>query len=200
MHNFKLGLAALVIAAAPAAWADGHAGGWTLDGANSVISFGSIKNDYTGEAHTFSDLSGRVSADGVATVEIGLGSVQTNIDIRNERIIEHVFQNAPTATLTAQVDMAAFDGLAVGESTVTEIEGDVSLLGVDAPVWMDVFVMRLDEENVMVTTQSMMFISTEDLGIEAGIDKLQELASLDGITRTSPVTFRLMFNAGSTES
>lgn len=196
MHKFKLALAATLIAAAPAAWADG----WTLDGSNSVVSFGSIKNKYNGEAHTFSDLSGSVSADGMAEVAIGLGSLQTNIDIRNERMIEHVFQNAPSAMLKAQVDMAAFNGLAVGESTVTEIEGDVSLLGAEAPVYMDVFVMRLDEENVMVTTHSMMFVTTEDLGIEAGIDKLQELASLDGITRTTPVTFRLMFNAASTES
>lgn len=173
---------------------------WTLNGSNSVISFGSVKNNYNGEAHTFSDLSGTVTEDGTATVEIGLASVQTNIDIRNERLIEHVFKKAATATLNAQVDMAAFNSLAVGESTVTEIEGDVSLLGVDAPVWMDVFVMRLDEENVMVTTNSMMFVSTEDLGVDAGIDTLQELASLDGITRTTPVTFRLMFSSASTES
>ena len=155
---------------------------WTLNGNNSVISFGSIKNNYNGEAHTFSDLSGSVSADGTATVEIGLASVQTNIDIRNERMIEHVFQKAATATLNATVDMAAFEGLAVGESTVTEIEGDVSLLGTETPVYMDVFVMRLDEENVMVSTQSMMFVSTEDLGVDAAIDILQDLASLDGIT------------------
>ncbi|MEL6574097.1 MAG: YceI family protein [Pseudomonadota bacterium] len=173
---------------------------WTLNGSNSVISFGSVKNNYNGEAHTFSDLTGTVTEDGTAKVEIGLASVQTNIDIRNERMIEHVFKKAATATLNAQVDMTAFNSLAVGESTVTEIEGDVSLLGVDAPVWMDVFVMRLDEETVMVTTNSMMFVSTEDLGVDAGIDTLQELASLDGITRTTPVTFRLMFNAGSTES
>ncbi len=173
---------------------------WTLNGSNSVISFGSVKNNYNGEAHTFSDLSGTVTEDGKATVEIGLASVNTNIDIRNERMIEHVFKKAATATLNAQVDMAAFTSLAVGESTVSEIEGDVSLLGVEAPVWMDVFVMRLDEDKVMVTTNSMMFVSTEDLGVDAGIDTLQELASLEGITRTTPVTFRLMFSAGSTES
>ena len=196
MRKFNQALAAIVMMAATGASAEG----WTLDGGNSVVSFGSIKNDYNGEAHTFSDLSGTVAPDGTATVEIGLASVQTNIDIRNERMIEHVFQNAPTATLKAKVDMTAFEGLAIGESTVTEIEGDVSLLGVDAPVYMDVFVMRLDDENVMVTTHSMMFVSTEDLGIDAGIDTLQELAGLDGITRTTPVTFRLMFNAGSAES
>lgn len=200
MRKFKLALAAFAVCTATSTLADGHADGWVLDGDQSVVSFGSIKKDNLGEAHTFSGLTGSVSADGMAEVEIDLGTVQTNIDIRNERMIEHVFQNAPTATLKAQIDMADFDGLAAGESTVVEIDGDVVLLGVEAPVYMDVFVMRLDDKNVMVTTHSMMFISTEELGVNDGIDKLMELADLPGITRASPVTFRLMFNTGSTES
>ncbi|MDX8347110.1 YceI family protein [Cognatiyoonia sp. IB215446] len=200
MRNFKLPAAAIVIGLGTAAFADGHAGGWVLNGEQSVVSFGSIKNDDTGEAHTFSGLTGSVSPDGMASVEIDLNSLETNIDIRNERMIEHVFKNAPSATLKAQVDMADFDGLAVGESTVTEIDGDVVFLGVEAPVYMDVFVMRLDAENVIVTTQSMMFISTDELEINEGIDMLQELASLDSITRTAPVSFRLMFSAGATQS
>ena len=36
-------------------------------------------------------------------------------------------------------------------------------------------------------------LSTEDAGIDQGIDKLQELASLDSITRVSPVSLRLIF-------
>ena len=200
MRNFKLAATAIVIGLGTGAYADGHAGGWVLNGDQSVVSFGSVKGNVTGEAHTFTGLTGSVSADGMATVEIDLNSVETNIDIRNERMIEHVFKNAPSATLKAQVDMADFDGLAVGESTVTEIDGDVVFLGVEAPVYMDVFVMRTDEQNVMVTTNSMMFISTDELEINEGIDMLKELASLDQITRTVPVTFRLMFSAGSTES
>ena len=196
MRNFKLAIAALAITSATGASAEG----WVLNGDQSVVGFGSIKSDDTGEAHTFSGLSGTVSKEGVAEVEIDLGTVDTNIDIRNDRMTEYVFQNAPTATLKAQVDMADFNGLAVGESTVTEIDGDLVLLGLETPVYMDVFVMRLDEENVMVTTNSMMFVSTEELGVNEGIDKLMELASLPDITRAAPVTFRLMFNSGATES
>ena len=200
MRKFKLAVAAISISMATGTWADGHAGGWVLNGDQSVVSFGSIKNDTNGEAHTFTGLSGSVSADGMATVDIDLNSVNTQIEIRDERMVEHVFKNAPSATLKAEIDMAALEGLAVGESTVTEIDGDVAFLGVEAPVYMDVYVMRLDDENVMVTTNSMMFISAEELEINDGIDTLMELAGLDGITRTSPVTFRLMFSAGSTES
>ena len=36
-------------------------------------------------------------------------------------------------------------------------------------------------------------LTTEDLGIDAGIDTLQELASLESITRVTPVTLRFVF-------
>ena len=36
-------------------------------------------------------------------------------------------------------------------------------------------------------------VSTDELGIDAGIDKLMELAGLPGITRVAPVTIRMVF-------
>ena len=56
--------------------------------------------------------------------------------------------------------------------------------------------MRLSESQVLVDSNGMVMLSTEDAEIDAGIDKLQELASLDGITRVSPVSLRLVFNSG----
>ncbi len=168
---------------------------WTLDSDRSVLGFGSIKNDDTGEAHVFQRLSGSVNDDGQAVIDIDLTSVETNIDIRNERMQEHVFGPATTATLTAKVDMDQIAALRVGDSTVTEIEGDVGFLGQDIPVFLDVFIMRMSEDQVLVTTNSMLFVSTEEAGINAGIDTLMEIAGLDGITRTFPVTLRLIFDA-----
>ena len=189
-------VAALGFAATPTI-ADGHAGGWVLDPELSNISFGSIKNDYVGESHTFGKTSGTVSADGAVTIELGLGSVQTNIDIRNERMVEFVFNNAPNATITAAIDMEALNALPVGGSTTLDTEGTLSLLGVENDLEASFFVMRLSDDQVLVDSNGMVMLSTEDAEIDAGIDKLQELASLDGITRVSPVTLRLIFNAGS---
>ena len=168
---------------------------WTLDSDASVVGFGSVKNDTTGEAHTISGVSGTVATDGTVSVALDLTTVQTNIDIRNERIGEHVFTNEATATLTASVDIAAMEALGVGEHMVTEVEGDLNLLGKAIPVYLDMFIMRTGEGQVLATSQSMLFVSTEDAGIDAGIDVLQELASLSGITRTFPVTLRFLFNA-----
>lgn len=177
-----------------------QADSWTLDGAASKLAFGSIKFNDTGEVHSFGGLDGTVGKDGAVTLGIDLGSVETNIDIRNERMIEFVFKNAPKATVSAQIDMSAMDALGVGESTVIEADGIVSLVGTEVDLYGDLFVMRLAEDKVMVTTDSMIFLSTADAGIDGGVDKLKELASLDAIARAVPVTMRLMFDADGSSS
>ncbi|WP_299957714.1 cytochrome c family protein [uncultured Roseobacter sp.] len=194
IRNALIGLCTLGLATT--ALADGHtATSWTLDGATSKIAFGSIKKDTVGEVHSFETLSGTVTPDGTARIEIALNSVQTNIDIRNERMVEHVFQNAPTATLDAMIDMSEVGGLAIGETTVIDVEGVLSLVGINVDIETEMFVARLSNTAVMVTTNDMLFLSTEDAGIDAGVTKLMELADLPGITRTAPVTLRLVFNA-----
>ncbi|WP_299968884.1 YceI family protein [uncultured Roseobacter sp.] len=172
--------------------AHAHAGNWTLDGDASHLAFGSIKNDYTAEVHSFAGLSGQATDEAVS-VTIDLSTVQTNIDIRDERMQEHVFAGLVTAELSAAIDLAQFDALAAGESATTEFDGTLSFLGEDVSVYTNVVVFRLGDDSVMVTTNDMVFLATDELGIDSGIDTLQELASLDGITRATPVTARLVF-------
>lgn len=190
MKTLSLALAALALSGG-AALADG----WALNPALSSVAFGSVKNDSVGESHRFGAVSGTVSAAGAVTLSIDLASVDTGIEIRDSRMIEHVFRNAATATVSAQVDAAALSALGVGEATALEASGTLSLLGVetelDAPLW----VLRLSADRVLVATDGMLFLSAEDAGIEAGIAALQEIAGLDSISRVSPVTLRLVFDA-----
>jgi cytochrome c2/polyisoprenoid-binding protein YceI len=180
---------------ASAAQAGGHSPSWTLDGASSTVAFGSIKKDTVGEAHSFQSLSGTVMGDGTVAISIDLASVETNIDIRNERMIEHVFKGAASADLTAQIDMDEVENLGVGDTTLVDAEGMLAFLGAEIEIEAELFVARIAENKVMVTTNSMLFLSTADAGIEAGIDTLMALAKLPGITRTSPITLRLIFTA-----
>jgi len=168
---------------------------WTLNGDMSNIAFGSVKNEYNGEVHRFSTLSGSVDAQGQVVVSVPLTSVETMIDIRNERMRELVFKNSPTATVSATVDMVALDKLGVGESMVTETEGTLSLLGQEVAIYSDLFVIRVGEDKVMVTTDGMLMLATDELGVDAAIDQLQDIAGLDSITRVSPVTVRLVFDS-----
>lgn len=177
------------------ALAGGHAAkAWSLDSEASKLAFGSVKKDVIGEVHSFESISGMVEADGTVTVEIDLTSVQTNIDIRNERFGEHVFKGVATAKLSTKVDLDAMDKMAVGATEIIDIEGTLSFLGVEIEIEAEMFVARLSDTKVLVNTNDIIFLSTEDAGITAGIDTLMELAKLLGITRTSPVTMRLIFD------
>ncbi len=189
----KLLLKAVTIASAIVA-TPALAESWTLAPAGSHLAYGSIKKDTLGEVNSFTGLSGHVTPGGKAEVEIDLSSIETNIDIRNERMIEHVFRKAGTASLTAEFDMAEVSGLSVGETTTVDAQAVLSLSGTDVAFDAEMFVARLTETQVMVSTNDMVFISTEDAGVNAGVDKLMEIASLPGITRTVPVTARLIFN------
>lgn len=185
LKTFTIALASF---AAPALAAE-----WTLNPDASHLAYGTIKIDDIGEVNSFTNLSGHVSEDGKVEIDIDLSSVETNIDIRNERMIEHVFRKAATATLTADIDMGAVSELEVGASTTVEVDATLSLVGTDVEFYTDMFILRLSEDTVMVSTKDMVFISTEDAGVSDGVDKLMELAQLPGITRTVPVTARLMF-------
>ncbi|MCH2076181.1 MAG: YceI family protein [Rhodobacteraceae bacterium] len=173
---------------------------WTLDGANSRIGFGSVKSDVIGEGHSFSGLSGSVGEDGKVDLTLDLASLNTNIDIRNERIQEHVFKMAPDAQLLAEVDMEAMEGLAVGATMESLVEGTLMFLGEEVYVDLPVVAARLSEDNVLIMSDGITYISTEELDINAGVDKLMELAGLESIDRAVPVTVRLMFTAGDSSS
>ncbi len=189
---FKAITIASAIVAAPALAAD-----WTLNSDASHLAYGTVKIDDIGEVNSLTNLSGHVSEEGNVEIEIDLSSVETNIDIRNERMIEYVFRKAATATLTAGIDMTEVSKLDIGASTVVEVDATLSLVGTDVDFYTDMFILRVSETSVMVSTNDMVFISTEEAGVTAGVDKLMELAGLPGITRTVPVTARLMFNQDS---
>ncbi len=196
MCKFKTLAATITLsAAATCAYAQENATGWTLDPSLSNVSFGSIKNDSVGESFTFRDVTGSVSADGLVNISIGLASVDTMIEIRDERMVEFVFQNAPSASMTANVDMAKLLDLSAGEATTIETPGTLTLLGTETELDAVFFVMRLSDDKVLVTTDGILMLSAEDTGINSAIDTLQELAGLDSITRVSPVTMRLIFDA-----
>lgn len=189
----KLLLKAVTFASAIVAtpiWAEG----WLLDSERSHLAYGSIKKDSVGEVNSFTNLNGHVR-NGMAEIEIDLSSVETNIDIRNERMIEFVFRQAPTASLTAEFDMAKVSDLAVGETTTVDAASVLSLAGTDVEFDAEMFVARLSETSVLVSTNDMVFLSTEDAGVNTGVDTLMELADLPGITRTVPITARLIFHS-----
>lgn len=191
MNSLKIAFTGLSILCAATAVT---AGEWVIDSAGSSVAFGSVKKDTIGENHAFTAVSGGVAQGGAATITVDLASVNTNIDIRNERMVEHVFQNMTAANVTAQIDLETLEALAVGEMTAITLDATLSFMGAEIGFDAPMIAVRLSETRAMVVSDGMAYISTDDMGIDAGIDMLMELASLPSITRAVPITARLVFD------
>lgn len=192
------GLAAFSLAACSQAPAETPAvtgSEWSVDSAASELSYVSIKAGEIAEANTFETVTGAITAEGAATIEIDLASVSTGVDIRDERMREIFFAvaNNPSATVTAQVDPAAFEALGVGESTDTTLDGTLSLVGVEAPFQAEVSVTRAGPDRVIAVTDKPVIIDAGRFELKDELAQLQELAGLPSITPAVPVTFSLTF-------
>ncbi len=183
------------ILAACAALAASPALAWTLDSSTSAISYVTMKNGDTAEANLFTAMSGEVSEDGLASLEIYLASVETFIEIRNERVRDVLFQvsDHPMAKILAGIDLAALDTLEAGETTETAFEVSVVTHGMTATYDANAYVTRASENRVVVSSKLPLIVHASDFGYTEGIARLQELAGLDSIQDVVPVTFNLTF-------
>lgn len=170
-------------------------GDWAIDEAVSSVSYVSVKSGEVAEPNTFTALTGSVSKAGEAAIRIDLASLETGVDIRNERMRDVFFNVAqhPAANITAAIDPAAFEALGVGESTRQTLEATVSVKGVEAPVEAQVQVTRAGPDRVLVVSEAPVIVYADALELTQGLARLQELAGLDAITPVVPVTFSLTF-------
>jgi len=171
---------------------------WTLDPAGSRLAYVSIKAGEVAENNRFDTLSGAVAADGTASLDIDLASVNTGVDIRNERMREIFFAVAdnPKATVTAKLDPARFAGLAVGQSVTRPLTAEVTIKGASADVETEVLVTRTTEDRVLVVPTAPVIISTDMFELTDELGELRALAQLPSITPAVPVTFTLVFTRG----
>ncbi|WP_085908790.1 YceI family protein [Kiloniella majae] len=172
------------------------ANGWQLDNDSSRLSFGSIKKTSVGESHYFPNLKGSVSAEGKAQIEIELSSVQTGIDIRDERLKEHVFKVAswPQATLTMDVDIASLIALKSGEMMILEdVDTNVSIAGATSEITSSIVVTRLSPTRIVVQPDLIVMLDAEDFNLEVGVEVLRELADLSSVSTVVPVNYRFVF-------
>lgn len=150
------------------------------DGTNSVS-----------EVFMFNSVSGSVASDGAATVTIDLGTVETGIDIRNQRMGEFFFEVAqfPDATITAQIPDSALE---IGSHTM-DLEVGVSMHGSQMDYTVPV-VISSDADNVIVVASQPVLVDATSFELNGGLQKLGELAGLLHIPKTVPVSFNLAFS------
>jgi hypothetical protein len=167
---------------------------WQLDSDNSVLNFVSVKNNHVAETHRFTDLQGTWS-DNRVSIEIPVVSLDTQIPIRNERMLEHVFQSSEysVVTATATLEDDVLMAMAVGESVPLAVELDVYIAGESETVSAYLQLTRLATDRFLATTTQPVIIDTKAFSLVASVDKLREIAGLSRIDYSVPVTFSVQF-------
>lgn len=170
-------------------------GNWVLSADESGMTYITVKIGELAEINTFRNISGAVTPNGQAKVEISLDSVDTNNETRDPRMKEHLFetQKFPMATASTTLDMSKFDGLAIGERHTELLDLTIDLHGVSESYDYYVLVTRLGANRVAVENKAPLILDARDFGMEAGLAKLQELAMLESITPVVPITMSLVF-------
>lgn len=166
---------------------------WSVNNEESILSFVTVKAEHVAEVHTFDQISGQVSESGTVTVEVNLASVNTMVPIRNERMQAMLFETKlfPTATITAQVDVAALAAMTIGTVDASTLEFELALHGNAQTYTADVMLARL-ETGIAVSTRKPIIVSADSFGLATGVEALREIAGLPSISKAVPVSFQLV--------
>ncbi|GAA0673319.1 YceI family protein [Rheinheimera tangshanensis] len=182
---------ALVVAAALSFSA---AADWSVKSSQSSLNFVSVKNEVVAETHSFKDLTGSLTEAGDFAVAIPAMSIDTMIPIRNERILEHVLAAKQYATINAKgkVDSKVLAGLKTGDSVVVDQALDLTLLTKTQSLTAKVKVTKVSDSQLVVTTVAPIMLDVNKFELNAGVEKLRELAGLKSISPLVPTTFSLV--------
>ncbi len=172
---------------------------WQLVHDDSSIHFVSVKNSIFAETHYFKNINGVINEEGHMSVNIDLFSVETNVDIRNDRMNSVFFETTfyPKAFIKSELNTLQINEMInkmkVGETGSHRFDLTLSLHGVLQQLSANVQVTRLSKQRIMATTKSPIMLNANDFQLSAGLEALQRLAKLHNISPIVPVTFNLVF-------
>lgn len=194
-----LGILGTILVVAGLIWyfffSQGVPGFWVLNSEESSFTFSSTKNGDITEELSITSLVGEADFTGKFVVRLDLTSLETGIDIRNERMREFLFEveKYPVARIEADYDLAVFGEIAPGETKIINMPFTLNLHGVEKEMDLSVTVYRSEWDKVIITPAEEFIIEAADFNMARGLLTLKSLAGLDDISTQVPITFKLVF-------
>jgi polyisoprenoid-binding protein YceI len=183
----------------PAQNAPATAASWRLEPAQSSLSFVTTKAGQPGvaaiaEVQAFRRFNGELNSRGQIQFSIDLASVDTGIEIRDERLRTMLFNvgAAPQATFSAQIDPALLRDLGTAGVRDMDLNGQLTLAGQSKPVVAKVRVSALDAGLIGVSTRAPIVVNASDFGLRAGVEALRDVMGLSMLSAAAPVSFALV--------
>lgn len=168
---------------------------WLLNNHRSDVSFVSTKAIDVAEVHRFGELAGRIADSGKAVVTIELKSVDTSVEIRDERMQSLLFETDkyPLATIRAKFDKNMLKNMLPGAISSREVEFELDLHGVEVTVATDVVISMISETALIVVSRKPIIINAAELNLSGGVEALRAVANLPSVGNAVPVSFSLVF-------
>ncbi|MDF1582225.1 MAG: YceI family protein [Methyloprofundus sp.] len=167
---------------------------WALDKSNSVLNFTTTKNTSKTEVQSFNAMQGDIKGN-QATLIIDLSSVDTGIEIRDERLRTLFFNISkfPEATASLKIDSEAIKAIKLGYSQEMELYAVIDLYGVKQTLPVVVQVTQLKEGKLLVYSKQPLIVDLSKFNLLEGVNTLRNIAKLQSINAAVPVTFSLLF-------
>jgi polyisoprenoid-binding protein YceI len=175
---------------------------WAINNNQSTLNFVTTKAGQQGvagisETQSFKRYSGGIDQNGKILLNIDLASVDTGIEIRDERLRTMLWnvKATPQATFTAQLPLEALKSVGTSGVQNIELNGQLQMGGQTKPVVAIVRVSRLATDQLLVVTRSPILINANDYGLRPGVEALREVMGLNFLAGSAPVSFTLVLNA-----
>lgn len=171
---------------------------WQLNSNASSLYYVTSKASAVSEVNSFSGLSGNIDEKGNAVLNVALASVDTLIEVRNERVRDMLFEveNFPQATVTLNIDIESLEEMPAGFSVIGSYQVTINLHGISKVIDTELQVTKLNAKNVQVQLAMPLILSANDFGLETGIEALREIAGLPSINGNVVVGFTLLYSVG----
>jgi polyisoprenoid-binding protein YceI len=174
---------------------------WVIEASQSSLNFVTTKAGQPGvagigEIQTFKRFSGGLDNAGQIKLSIDLASVDTGIEIRDERLRTLLWnvKATPQAVFSAKLTAENVAKMATAGVADLDVVGQLELAGQSKPVTAKLRVSRLGADKIMVVTRAPILINSSDFGLRAGVEALREVMGLNFVSAAAPVSFALVLN------
>ena len=166
---------------------------WRLVPAESELFFQTVKAERVTETHRFNGMAGTLDASGRLVVNVDSASVQTGIDVRDERLRELLLCSTafPTIAVEAAFTSAGieqFQALPPGATLAESVPLTLTLLGQTTTLSLELLLVRLSPNRMLVTSRVPALLDAGTLGLGAAVEELRRLAGLPSISPIVPVS------------
>jgi polyisoprenoid-binding protein YceI len=174
---------------------------WEVDLQGSSLSFITTKAGAAGvggiaEVSRFKRFSGGMDVSGKVTLNVDLASVDTGIEIRDDRLRTLLWnvKATPQAVFSAQLPANVVQQAGAAGQPI-EVQGELRLVGQAKPVSASLNVTRVAGDKLLVTTRNPVVINSNDFGLRDGVEALRASVGLNFLSSSAPVHISLLLNA-----